>query len=139
MTTPLAGVFPLLSNCRRGSSTVIETVRLTYIRNHRVFIIPIFVLSLIVSESPRWLANHDRHEEALLVVSRLQGCAGNPNDPVVQERYREIADGVAFEKSVSADTWGALFVNDRIGSRRRALIACSVQFFQQLGGINAII
>ena len=104
-----------------------------------MFIIPIFVLSLIVTESPRWLANHDRHEEALLVVARLQGSASNPNDPVVQERYREIADGVAFEKAVSANSWSALVANDRIGSRRRLLIACSVQFFQQLGGINAII
>lgn len=62
-----------------------------------------------------------------------------PSSPEVQARYDEIADAVAFEKQVAAPGWSALFKEDRICSRRRLLIACSVQFFQQLGGINAII
>lgn len=100
-------------------------------------IIPIFVLSLIVLESPRWLANHGRNEEALEVLARLQGL--DNKDEAVRERYNEIVDAVEFEKHHAAKGWSALFANDRIGSRKRLLIACSVQFFQQLGGINAII
>lgn len=67
------------------------------------------------------------------------GHSDNPSAPRVEERFNEIADSVAFEKEISVTGWAALFANDRIGSRRRLLIACSVQFFQQLGGINAII
>ncbi|KAG9751853.1 general substrate transporter, partial [Aureobasidium melanogenum] len=46
---------------------------------------------------------------------------------------------VAIEKSIGAGTWGDLLKSDSIQSRRRFLIACSIQAFQQLGGINALI
>ncbi|KAM0751967.1 general substrate transporter [Meredithblackwellia eburnea MCA 4105] len=102
-----------------------------------VIIIPIIILSFVVYESPRWLALHGRDQESLEVVAALlQVPVG---DAEAQQRFKEIQDAVAYEKSVSAESWTQLFKQDKLQTRRRLLIACSVQFFQQLGGINGII
>ena len=43
-----------------------------------------------------------------------------------------------LQKAVGAGTWSDLLREDEVRSRRRLLIACSIQFFQQIGGINAL-
>lgn len=90
-----------------------------------VIIVPIFILSFLVKESPRWLANHGRNEEALEVVAGLQGTSSDSAE--ARAAYQEIADAVAFEKSVMVKSWTAMFRNDELSTRRRLLIACSVQ------------
>jgi hypothetical protein len=50
-----------------------------------------------------------------------------------------IVQTVAVEASIGAGSWKDLLKNDRIKSQRRLLIACAIQSFQQLGGINAVI
>ncbi|KAM0789147.1 hypothetical protein ACM66B_003200 [Microbotryomycetes sp. NB124-2] len=102
-----------------------------------IIIIPVFILSFIVCESPRWLVNKGRNEEALSVVAKLRGL--DISSAEARAAYQDIADAVAYEKSVMVTGWGQMFAKDEIHTRRRLLIACSVQFFQQLGGINAII
>jgi hypothetical protein len=102
-----------------------------------IFILPIIALIFIVPESPRWLAAHGRSEESLAVLGRLQGKPITHQDVVLQ--HQEIQDAVAFEVSIGSGTWSDLLKEDKIKSRRRLLIACSIQFFQQIGGINAII
>ena len=102
-----------------------------------IFIVPILVLVLMVPESPRWLAAHGKPEESLSVIARIQG---HPEDhPEVLEQHREIQDAVSLEMAVGSGSWKDLLKEDKICSRRRLLIACSIQFFQQAGGINAII
>ena len=105
--------------------------RLSFLPFGRVFIIPILVLSFIVTESPRWLEYHDRREESRQVVAKLQGHAKELKHPDVEERYREIADSVANEKAIEVTSFKSMFVNDRMGTRRRLLTACSVQLFRQ--------
>jgi hypothetical protein len=102
-----------------------------------IFIIPIIVLVLIVPESPRWLASHGKTEESLNVLARLQGKPTTHQDVLAQ--HQEIQDAVALEVSIGHASWSDMLKEDKIGSRRRLLIACSIQFFQQIGGINAII
>jgi hypothetical protein len=53
--------------------------------------------------------------------------------------HEDILRTVAVEKAVGAGSWKDLLKNDKIQSQRRFLIACGIQIFQQLGGINAII
>ena len=102
-----------------------------------IFLVPILLLLLIVPETPRWLAAHDRNEECLYVLQRLHGHHSSPEE--IQRLHQDIVDKVALETAVGSGSWKDLLKNDEIQSQRRFLIACSIQMFQQLGGINALI
>lgn len=96
----------------------------------------LFIL-FIIPESPRWLAAHDRPDECLAVLQRLR--TGTDDQVAVRRLHSEIIQTVAMEVSIGAGSWKDLLKNDHIKSQRRLLIACAIQSFQQLGGINAII
>lgn len=102
-----------------------------------VLLVPMLALSMIVDESPRWLAAHDRHEEAFDVLQRLHH--GKIPEEEIKSQYDDILNTVRVEKSIGAGTWKDLLKNDSIQSQRRFLIACGIQIFQQAGGINAIV
>lgn len=95
-----------------------------------------FAILRIIPETPRWLASHDCPDECLAVLRRLKW---DEDEESIRVLHNSIMQTVAYEQSVSAGSWRDLFVNDRIKSQRRFLIACAIQGFQQLGGINAII
>ena len=95
------------------------------------------VLLFIVPESPRWLAAHGDTEGSLDVIARLAGKPATHQDVVAT--HQDILSAVGLEKSLNSGKWSALLKEDAIKSRRRLLIACSIQFFQQIGGINALI
>lgn len=101
-----------------------------------MFIIPMMFILWIIPESPRWLAAHDRPIECFAVLQRLR-C--NEDQVIVQRLHGEILQTVEYETSIGAGSWKDLLRNDRIKSQRRLLIACAIQSFQQLGGINAVI
>ncbi|KAK9239689.1 general substrate transporter [Lipomyces kononenkoae] len=101
------------------------------------FLLPMLLLLLIVDETPRWLAAHDRQNDALDVLHRLNN--GKVSDSDVVATYEDILYTVSVEKAMGAGSWKDLLKNDKIQSQRRLLIACAIQAFQQLGGINAII
>ncbi|OJJ51820.1 hypothetical protein ASPZODRAFT_138877 [Penicilliopsis zonata CBS 506.65] len=102
-----------------------------------VLLIPMLALVYLVDETPRWLAAHDRNEEALDVLMRLNH--GRMDEADVRALHEDIVRTVAVEKQLGAGSWSDLLRNDELQSQRRLLIACAVQAFQQLGGINAII
>jgi hypothetical protein len=89
----------------------------------------LFIL-LIIPESPRWLAAHDRPDEALEVLQRLRGEAHDQT--AVHYLHQEILRTVALEASIDAGSWKDLLKNDRIQSQKRFIIACSIQIFQQV-------
>ena len=102
-----------------------------------IFLIPMLFIILILPESPRWLAAHDRQDESLAVLRRLRGH--KLNDETIQKLHSDIIIAAAEEASMNAGSWSNLLRADKIHSRRRLVIACAIQAFQQLGGINAII
>lgn len=101
-----------------------------------IILFAIMALVCIIPETPRWLAAHDRPEECLSVLARI--ADSSEDNPEVRRLHTVITETVAFENSRQAG-WKDIVRSDPIKSRRRFLIACGVQIFQQLGGINAII
>ena len=101
------------------------------------FLLPMLVLLLLVDETPRWLAAHDCHDQALDVLRRLN--YGKIPDSDILALHEDILRTVAVEKAIGAGSWKDLLKNDKIQSQKRFFIACAIQIFQQLGGINAII
>lgn len=102
-----------------------------------IFLFPMLILIWILPESPRWLAAHDRSGESLAVLRQLK--AGQLDDETILALHADIVKIAAEEAAMGSGSWRTLLQADKIHSRRRLLIACSVQAFQQLGGINAII
>lgn len=92
---------------------------------------------MFIPETPRWLAAHDRPDECLLIIARTKGAP--VTDPEVTRLHSAILQTVAYEASIGAGSWKDLLKNDNIKSQTRLIIACAIQVFQQLGGINAII
>jgi MFS family permease len=101
-----------------------------------IILLAILGLLTLIPETPRWLASHDCPDECLQVLARIRDVP--ENDSEVQRLHTIITETVAFEASRQAG-WKEIVRSDPIKSRRRFLIACGIQMFQQLGGINAII
>ena len=102
-----------------------------------IFLFPMLFLVWLLPETPRWLAAHDRQDESLAVLRRVK--AGKMTDAEIVQLHQDIVKTVAVETELGAGTWKDCIKSDALHSRRRFLIACSIQIFQQLGGINAII
>ena len=84
-----------------------------------------FLLLNLVPESPRWLINQSRTDEALAVFHRIK--AENP-----EEEVRIVKVAVEQEEAIEH---GKLFVRE---NRFPVMIAILIAAFNQLAGINAI-
>lgn len=62
----------------------------------------------ILPESPRWLAKHDRWDEALHVLA-LVHAHGDENNVFVKREMAEIREEVEFYRKNSDVTWTELF------------------------------
>lgn len=102
-----------------------------------IFLVPMLLILPFVPETPRWLASHGRYDDSLEVLERLHKSRMTGED--IQELHNDIVRTATIEASIGAGKWSDLLKNDSIQSQRRFLIACGIQCFQQLGGINAII
>jgi len=102
-----------------------------------VQMIPGMVLSLgmmFFPESPRWLIDHDREEEAHMILADCH-ANGNKDDELVLLELEEIKGQVSFERTEGAKSFVDLF---KPGVFRRVLLGSAVQMWSQLSGMNVM-
>ena len=75
-----------------------------------IFLLPMIVLVLIIPETPRWLAGHDRNEECYEVLRRMH--KGKMTDSEIKAEYDMIVGTVALETSAGASSWKDLLRSD---------------------------
>ncbi|KAL1964869.1 hypothetical protein VTN77DRAFT_6371 [Rasamsonia byssochlamydoides] len=99
--------------------------------------IPTIALHLtmyFMPESPRWLVQKDRQQEALQVLARLH-AGGNTEDPYVRAELAEIVAKIQWEKQNKPLSYGQMLFGSEA---RRTWLGIGVQFWQQVTGVNVI-
>ncbi|KAK5657903.1 hypothetical protein OQA88_2452 [Cercophora sp. LCS_1] len=88
-----------------------------------------------VPESPRYLINKDRHEEALRTLAKWH-AGGDVNNATVQFEYREIKETIRIQKATDKATKYVDFLRTK-GNRWRLAIVISLGVISQYSG-NAL-
>lgn len=100
----------------------------------------LFAIILIIGlfwlpESPRWLIQHGRNEQARLTLQKLHG--GSTEFPDLPEReYNQIKKQIEFEREVVINSWWALFTKPSY--RYRFWLGLGVQVSHFATGATAI-
>ncbi|KAL2798627.1 general substrate transporter [Aspergillus keveii] len=101
-----------------------------------VFAILLVLQVIGLPETPRWLVQHDRHEEARAVVGAIENKPSN--DPEVIRTILDIQVGVEEEHKGGPFRFKELFTWGDEQNFRRLLIIISVELGQQFTGSNMI-
>jgi hypothetical protein len=88
-----------------------------------------------VPESPRYLINKDRHEEALRTLAKWH-AGGDVNNATVQFEFREIKETIKIQKDIDKGTKYVDFIRTK-GNRWRLAIVISLGVISQYSG-NAL-
>ncbi|EAW12294.1 putative MFS hexose transporter [Aspergillus clavatus NRRL 1] len=88
-----------------------------------------------IPESPRYLINNDRNEEALNILTKWHG-GGDVNNTVVQFEYREIKETIRLENEAGSDSSYLDFFRTK-GNLWRLAIIMSLGIISQYSG-NAL-
>lgn len=73
------------------------------------FLIIILLALPLLPESPRWLVQHDRLDEAVDVWARLEGKGVSIDHPNVIRQRDEVHASVQQEQRLGTATWGEVF------------------------------
>ncbi|ORY67792.1 lactose permease [Pseudomassariella vexata] len=85
-------------------------------------------------ESPRWLINHDRGDEAMAALTRYHG-EGQETE-LVRLEFEEIKTAIDNEKRTGSTTWKSMVSTS--GNRYRMFLVCCMGFFSQWSGNGLI-
>jgi hypothetical protein len=94
----------------------------TRLLTHLQATLTLHITMWFLPESPRWLVEKDRQEEALAVLARVHS-GGDVNDPYVQAEMAEIVAKITFEKSHPSPSYFDLLLGKQ---KRRMWIGIGV-------------
>ncbi|KAJ6585908.1 general substrate transporter [Mycena capillaripes] len=97
--------------------------------------LPLFSFILLLPESPRWLAEKGRMDEAQATLARLH-ANGNLDDPFVLGQMKDIEADISKSKDIGEASWGELFTVP--SNFRRLALGYILQFSVQMTGVSAI-
>ncbi|KZL84394.1 hexose transporter [Colletotrichum incanum] len=80
-------------------------------------------------ESPRWLIDQGRPQEALIVLAHVNS-SGNTRDDIVRLQFRQIYETIEYER----DPMSSKEAFRNRGARKRLIITASCAFFSMLTG-----
>ncbi|THX04338.1 general substrate transporter [Aureobasidium pullulans] len=89
-----------------------------------------------LQESPRWLCEKDRWEEARAVLQKLHHDGTAETDQRIELEFREIRDVIEADRINNSTSVSTIFT--KASWRKRLLLGCGVQAFGPLSGINVI-
>ena len=101
-----------------------------------VFAIFLILQIIGLPETPRWLVQHDRYEEARAVTAALEDK--DIDDEGVNTTILDIRSGLEEEQRGGPFTFKELFTWGETQNLRRLLIVISIQMGQQFSGSNMI-
>lgn len=102
-----------------------------------LFSMGVLLLCPWLIETPRWLAQKGRIDEARTIISRL--LDRNENDEEVQGQLTEILEGIAAEQAEGEATWKEVFSNNNnTRNLHRVLLGMGPYMFNQWSGINSV-
>ncbi len=82
----------------------------------------ILVALPFLPESPRWLAQHDRLEEAMDVFARLEGKGVDVEHPSVIRQTEEVKASVQQELLLGSASWSEVFTEGKNRNASRVLL-----------------
>ncbi|GAA5903155.1 sugar porter family MFS transporter [Sporobolomyces salmoneus] len=91
-------------------------------------------LMWLFPESPRWLCDHGRDDEALQILADVH-AQGDTEDNFVKLEFFEIQRAIEFEKTQAAKSYLDLF---HASVRRRVFLGMAEQMWSQLSGMNVM-
>lgn len=97
-----------------------------------VFLIVILVALPFLPESPRWLAQNDKIEEAVEVFARLEGKGVSIEHPSVTHQRDEVKASVQQELLLGSASWGEVFTEGKSRNISRVLLGAGPYMYVPL-------